>query len=81
MKWVLFFGFLVGSFSKQDASDALNRYVIKGTAQGTTYQLIYYAADSLATKSAIDSLFASIDSSLSIYKPYSLISQFYASTR
>lgn len=36
----------------------------------------YYAADSIITKSEVDSIFISIDSSLSIYKPYSLITQF-----
>jgi thiamine biosynthesis lipoprotein len=49
---------------------------ISGLAQGTTYQITFYAADSLVTKTQIDSILAAIDSSLSIYKPYSLISRF-----
>src|SRR5437868_6293597 len=52
------------------------RIHITGTAQGTTYSIIYYAADSVVTKEQADSIFISIDSSLSIYKPYSLISRF-----
>lgn len=47
-----------------------------GQAQGTTYQVTYYASDSLVTKGQVDSLLAVIDSSLSIYKHYSLISRF-----
>ena len=49
---------------------------IVGYAQGTTYHLTYYASDSLVTKSQLDSIFSSIDSSLSLYKPYSLVNQF-----
>lgn len=47
-----------------------------GQAQGTTYQIIYYAEDSVATKGQIDSILDKLDSSLSLYKPYSLINQF-----
>lgn len=49
---------------------------ISGHAQGTTWHLTYYNADSIVTQSQIDSILVSIDSSLSIYKDYSLISQF-----
>lgn len=54
----------------------VSRIHITGTAQGTTYSIIYYAPDSIVTKEQADSIFTSIDSSLSIYKPYSLISRF-----
>ena len=81
MKWLLFFGLLIGSVLKPGNNTVLKRYVIRGTAQGTSFQLIYYGTDSMVTKASIDSLFASIDSSLSIYKPYSLVSQFNASSR
>lgn len=47
-----------------------------GAAQGTTYHITYYAADSTITKKQFDSIFTSLDSSLSIYKPYSIISRF-----
>lgn len=53
--------------------DPLHRYQLRGKAQGTTWSVIYYANDSIVTKSACDSLLASLDSSLSIYKPYSRV--------
>jgi FAD:protein FMN transferase len=52
------------------------RFAISGAAQGTTYSIIYYAEDSTVTKSLIDSELMSLDSSLSLYKPYSRINQF-----
>lgn len=52
------------------------RFAVAGTAQGTTYSIIYYAEDSTVTKSVIDSVLMSLDSSLSLYKPYSRINQF-----
>lgn len=57
-------------------SKNLNNYKIEGFAQGTSYQISYYATDALISSKAINTLFAELDSSLSIYKPYSLISQF-----
>ena len=54
--------------------------MIAGSAQGTTYHITYYANDSSVTKFQIDSILNKIDSSLSIYKPYSLINQFNNST-
>jgi thiamine biosynthesis lipoprotein len=53
---------------------------LEGLAQGTTWHITYYAADSLLSKAEIESVFASIDSSLSIYKNYSLISRFNSGT-
>ena len=52
---------------------------ISGFAQGTSYQILYYSADSLVSRKQADSIFVKIDSALSIYKPYSLISQFNSS--
>lgn len=52
------------------------KLVLTGQAQGTTYQVIYYAPDSVITKGQIDSILLKIDSSLSIYKPFSLINKF-----
>ena len=52
------------------------RILIDGIAQGTTYHIIYYATDSLVIKSQVDSILDKIDSSLSLYKPYSLINRF-----
>lgn len=47
-----------------------------GAAQGTTYHITYYAADTLIRKTEVDSILDKIDSSLSLYKDYSLINQF-----
>ena len=49
---------------------------LSGFAQGTSWHLTYYAPDSTVLQQQIDSILRKIDSSLSIYKPYSLISQF-----
>lgn len=54
-------------------------YRITGQAQGTTYAITYYANRELVTKAQADSIFKSIDASLSIYQPGSLISRFNAS--
>ncbi len=51
-------------------------YIINGNAQGTTYQITYLEKDSTVAKIQIDSIFNRIDSSLSLYKPYSLINKF-----
>ena len=51
---------------------------IKGEAQGTFYSIKYLSEESTPplNKYYIDNLFATIDSSLSIYKPYSLVNKF-----
>lgn len=57
-------------------AEPVRAYRITGQAQGTTYQVTYYATDSIVTKDQVDDILAGIDSSLSIYKPYSIISRF-----
>jgi thiamine biosynthesis lipoprotein len=57
-------------------SGELKKFQLNGTAQGTTYHITYYAADSFVTKREVDSILNRIDSSLSLYKPNSLINQF-----
>jgi thiamine biosynthesis lipoprotein len=52
------------------------RFNITGVAQGTTYSIIYYALDSVVSKNMIDQQLMSLDSSLSLYKPFSRINQF-----
>lgn len=64
------------SFSRQVP---LKTFHLEGQAQGTTYHITYYAADSLVAQEDIDRILRSIDSSLSLYKPYSLINRFNAS--
>lgn len=54
---------------------------MSGYAQGTTYHITYYAEDSIIRGAEIAGLLDGIDSSLSVYKPYSLISQFNKSQR
>lgn len=49
------------------------RHQLTGYAQGTTYAITYYASDQVVSKASIDRLLAVIDSSMSLYKPYSLI--------
>jgi thiamine biosynthesis lipoprotein len=51
-------------------------FTIQGLAQGTTYQIHYFADSAKASKRNIDSILLKIDSSMSLYKNYSLISQF-----
>ena len=54
----------------------LKAFHVQGSAQGTTYHITYYAPDSAFTRSAADSIFNSLDSSLSLYRPYSLVTAF-----
>jgi len=61
---------------KNHPPPALTAFKISGYAQGTTYHITYYAEDSFVVKRQIDSVLDKIDSSLSIYKPWSLISKF-----
>lgn len=52
--------------------------VLSGTAQGTTYTIKYVAPTERVTKAEADSLFRTIDRSLSLYDPASKISEFNA---
>jgi thiamine biosynthesis lipoprotein len=58
---------------------ALKVYHIDGKAQGTTFQISYYAENKRVNQHEIDSIFEEIDLSLSIYKPNTLINEFNAS--
>ncbi len=77
---MIFYWYLLGLFSFF-ASDPPDRYQINGHAQGTTYQIIYYADSPRVSKKQIEGIFAELDSSLSVYKPYSLINQFNQTTK
>ena len=57
-------------------SQSYSQFQISGFAQGTSYQISYYAGDAIISSKSIDQKFTELDSSLSIYKPYSLINQF-----
>lgn len=56
----------------------LREYSIHGYAQGTDYTVKYFAVDSIVTKRTVDSILSVIDSSMSLYKPYSAICRFNA---
>ncbi len=64
------------TFSGTSKQTEFKTFRITGFAQGTNYQITYYAAGNLISKNHVDALFNEIDSSLSIYKPYSLINRF-----
>lgn len=57
-------------------SQSYSQFQISGFAQGTSYQITYYAGDAIISSKSIVQKFNELDSSLSIYKPYSLINQF-----
>lgn len=59
----------------------LQRFELKGFAQGTTYSIIYYAADSIISTAQTDSLLKRFDGSVSLYNPNSLISRFNRSAK
>jgi thiamine biosynthesis lipoprotein len=71
----------ISSFLLLGTSDSLKAFHINGIAQGTSYQITYYANNNQVDKIEIDSLLDQLDSSLSLYKPYSLINQFNHHTR
>jgi thiamine biosynthesis lipoprotein len=57
-------------------SPSYSQFQISGFAQGTSYQITYYASDAIISSRSIDQKFSELDSSLSIYKSYSLINKF-----
>lgn len=75
----LFLFFFISAPRKVD--DDFLKIQLNGLAQGTTWHITYFAADSLVKKEQVDSILIRIDSSLSIYKPFSLISRFNASKK
>ncbi len=72
--WLLFL--LPILFNPSEIQEEDKAHQILGFTQGTSYQITYYAESSNISKDHITQLLSGIDSSLSIYKPYSLISQF-----
>lgn len=57
------------------AQEVQNTITLSGPAQGTTYNITYVAGAYANYRSAIDSIFSTIDQSLSTYQPGSLISR------
>lgn len=64
------------SFFQLSENTEAETFRIRGFAQGTTYQIQYYATEKAVSKQQIEKILSAIDSSLSLYKPYSLISRF-----
>ena len=60
-------------------SPVFSQKIIYGPAQGTSYRIVLYPEDAPVQKCQADSVLNALDSSLSVYKPYSLISRFNAS--
>lgn len=82
MVWFILFLFKVlPLFPNIPAGQEIHRIQFNGFAQGTTWQVTYYSADSIIRKEQIDSILIRLDSSLSIYKPWSVISRFNASRK
>jgi len=54
----------------------LKKIQLSGYAQGTSYHITYFAPNDIIDPESIDSILNRLDSSLSIYKPNSLINQF-----
>lgn len=52
-----------------------NKIIVKGFAQGTTYQITYLSKQGIDYQRSIDSLLIEIDNSLSTYHPKSIISR------
>ena len=73
---ILFLFAICLSAASSHKKGAVKKFQLTGFAQGTTYQISYYSTDSTVTKKQVDSILDRIDSSLSIYKSYSLINQF-----
>lgn len=73
----IFLIFLLGNFSIVPPGHSNIKSVqLSGNAQGTTWHTTYFYSDSVVSKNQIDSILKVIDSSLSLYKPYSKIVAF-----
>lgn len=80
--WTLLsLSYLQDILTSPEVKPGLKAYRLSGYAQGTTWQATYFAKDSIVHKSHVDSLLLVIDSSLSIYKPFSTIVRFNNSDR
>lgn len=63
------------SYAQQPIS-ALQKHELFGRAQGTTYNITYYSPSNTISKESIDSIFAVIDQSMSLYQQGSNILKF-----
>lgn len=76
--YALMLSILVSSHGLRSDNNA-NVFTLTGQAQGTTYSIKYIATSQLVQKKDVDDLLNQLDSSLSLYKSYSLINAFNAS--
>ncbi len=74
--WLAFAGAVWANPPNSDWST----HTIRGQAQGTTYQISYYADTPLIRRASIDSIVTVIDRSMSLYQAQSMISRFNDST-
>ena len=68
--------FLFSIFSLQTPDINKPVFTIRGYAQGTSYTITYIKNNEAVTKNQVDSILDKIDSSLSLYKSYSIINRF-----
>lgn len=73
--FVAIYFLLCGCYANGQHSSVLNSYVLSGRAQGTTYQIKYYAKEEIS-KQEVDSILKVIDRSMSLYDPTSAICKF-----
>jgi thiamine biosynthesis lipoprotein len=71
----LYFTIIIAFFFSGCAEEVRNTINLSGPAQGTTYNISYAAGAYANYRNAIDSIFITIDQSLSTYQPGSIISR------
>jgi thiamine biosynthesis lipoprotein len=59
----------------------VEKYILSGKAQGTTYRIIYYTSGDTLTSAVVDSLLDHMNDCFSLYQENSLINQFNSSSR
>lgn len=77
MRLLLYITLFFSSISRQE----IKSVHLSGEAQGTAWNITYFHKGNPVSKNDLDSIFRSIDSSLSVYKSFSTISRFNNSTR
>ena len=77
--FIILLSALLLSFQGFRKSNDSSIFSINGQAQGTTYLIKYVSTSPLVQKKEVDDLLHQLDSSLSLYKSYSLINAFNAS--
>src|SRR5436190_18850406 len=73
LKYLIGLVFICCWFKKEPEYRA---YHLQGSAQGTTYHINYFSTNSLVSDEEVGMVFSELDSSLSLYKSYSLINKF-----